>query len=108
MSSKKEYISPITLVNKMRKLDIFKQPQYEEEKYDLNKLEFTAEFYNAMNETLNRLALDPNNQQIKLWEGFESILMNFIGQDVILTPNELEEMKMMTISRLVLRSELPN
>lgn len=104
MSSKNEYISPITLVDKMRELRICKQPRNKEEKYKLNTLEFTDEFHKSIYETLDRLASDPGDLSIELMEGFESVLRNFIGKEVHVTQNELKEMKM-TITGLVLQSE---
>jgi hypothetical protein len=82
----------------MRKYRIIRQPEENEEEYDVSALEFTEAFNDSYDETLQRLASDPSNNSLNLNEGLLAILNNFIGKDAGLSEDEFEEIKMMVFS----------
>lgn len=68
-----EDVEPTTSIDLMRKYYIIKQPRIDQEKYDIDALEFTDEFNHAMNNTINRLASDPANETLSLAKTIEIV-----------------------------------
>lgn len=63
-----EDISPARTIDLMRKYRIIRQPEENEEKYDVYALEFRDDFNDSFHETLQRLASDPSNKSLNLNE----------------------------------------
>ena len=101
-----EDVEPTTAIDLMRKHYILKQPRIDQEKYDMDALEFTDEFNRAMNDTLIRLASDPANKFLNINEGLKSIIHNFLGKNVNLSKDELAKINMMVFSLKTVQDEI--
>jgi hypothetical protein len=101
-----EDVSPIRAIDLMRRHRIVKQVASSEEEYDVYKLEFTEEFNRDINETMQRLALDPTNESLNIDEGLKAMLINYIGRNANLTKNEFDKIKMMVFCLKTVQSEI--
>ena len=91
-------MEPIRALDLMRRYHILREPRIDGDRYDIDKLEFTEEFNESMNETFYRLKSDPTNESLNLEEGLRSILDNFIGKNENITNDEKQKIKIMVFS----------
>jgi hypothetical protein len=110
----KDKDDPMELIDKMISCKIFNEPEVEAENmeeyydkyYDLEKLEFTDKFDYDFEQTLLRLASDPSNESLSLFEGVKSILLNYLKGNEIDDAQDIDEMVMMVINLKTLRGHL--
>jgi hypothetical protein len=93
----------LELIDKMIRCEIFKAPAPESDGgyYNVHALEFTEKFTHNCKETLARLTTDPTNISLNTWEGFKSVVLNFIGEKI--DEDELNEIIMMVFSLITSR-----
>jgi hypothetical protein len=96
----------IERIDKMIRFEIFKSPVPGTEGgyYDVHALQFTEKFIQNCNDVLARLGTDPANISLNTWEGFKSIILNFITEKV--GEDELNEMIMLVLSLMKVRKSL--
>lgn len=96
--SYEDELHDIDLIDKMIRCEIFRGPAVETEEgcYDVHALQFTKKFSSNCVETLTRLATDPTNISLNTWEGFKSVLLNFLKEKI--NEDELDEIIMMVLS----------